>query len=168
MLVFDSTPLIYLAKAGKLDLLKNLHGRKVIPLEVYKEAVVKGKELGKSDAASLESAIEEGVFEIAEVTKNDFYKQLSKNPNLTKADVEVLTLAKSTNSIMVMDDEYARDVAESAGIATGGTIYIIHQLLREGIIRKEDAREILDKIIKEGWRCSPELYAAIIKKFEMM
>jgi len=37
MLVFDATPLIYLAKVEKLHLLRNIGGKKVIPRAVFEE-----------------------------------------------------------------------------------------------------------------------------------
>lgn len=46
MLVFDATPLIYLAKVEKLNLLWNISEKKVIPRSVFEEVVVKGKEAG--------------------------------------------------------------------------------------------------------------------------
>ncbi len=166
MFVFDSTPLIYLSKVARIEVLKNLSEKKVISEAVYMEVVVKGKELGKADANVLENAVREHIFEVMEVRKGDLYRELSKNPNLTRADVEVLTFSKNTQSMAVLDDEYARDIAESMGVETGGTIYLLLLLLREGIIDKREVREIIDTMIKEGWRCSTEFYAEIIKRIE--
>ena len=44
MLVFDATPLIYLAKVEKLHLLRDIGKKRVIPRAVFEEVVVKGKE----------------------------------------------------------------------------------------------------------------------------
>ncbi|MFQ5888222.1 MAG: DUF3368 domain-containing protein [Candidatus Hydrothermarchaeales archaeon] len=166
MLVFDSTPIIYLAKVREIEVLKNLSEKKIIPEAVYSEVVVRGKELGKADANVLENAVRKQLFEVMEVAKSDLYKELSKNPNLTKADVEVLTLAKNTGSTVILDDEYARDIAQSIGLKTRGTISLLFRLLHEGIINKKELKEILDGMIKEGWRCSTVLYSKTIKKLE--
>lgn len=58
--VSNATPLIYLAKAGKLHLLRAVFGEVLIPEEVKVEVVDRGKELGKKDAYAIEAAIEEG------------------------------------------------------------------------------------------------------------
>ena len=58
--VSNSTPLIYLAKIGKLDLLKVLFGEILIPKEVWAEVVEKGKSLGQKDAYAVENAVAQG------------------------------------------------------------------------------------------------------------
>lgn len=78
MLVFDATPLIYLAKVGKLHLLRNISEKKVIPRSVFEEVVVKGKEAGKVDALIVERLIEQGVFQVTEVEETDVYRKLMK------------------------------------------------------------------------------------------
>ena len=78
MLVFDATPLIYLAKVEKLNLLWNISEKKVIPKSVFEEVVVKGKEAGKVDALIVERLIEQGVFQVTEVEETDVYRKLMK------------------------------------------------------------------------------------------
>jgi predicted nucleic acid-binding protein len=51
--VSDTSPLIWLAKVGKLCLLKNLFGEVIIPQEVYAEAVDEGLKHGFSDALTI-------------------------------------------------------------------------------------------------------------------
>ena len=67
--VTNATPLIYLAKIGKLLLLKEIYGSVIIPEEVKKEVVDKGKELGEPDAFIIEQAIKEGWLKV-EKAKN--------------------------------------------------------------------------------------------------
>ena len=59
-IISNSTPLIYLAKINKLDLLKSLFNEVFIPQEAKNEVVDKGKLLGKKDAYLVEKAISEG------------------------------------------------------------------------------------------------------------
>jgi len=166
MLVFDATPLIYLAKVEKLHLLGNIDRKKVIPRAVFEEVVTKGKEYGKVDALMVERLVEQGVFQVVEVEETDFYKKLTDNERLSKADVEVLALAKDKDGIAVIDEDYARKVANVEGIKSGGTIYLISLLLKEGVITKREAREIIDGIIEKGWFCSTDLYVKILTRLE--
>ncbi|HJH27459.1 MAG TPA: DUF3368 domain-containing protein, partial [Methanophagales archaeon] len=129
MLVFDATPLIYLAKVGKVHLLWNISEKKVIPRGVFEEVVVKGKEAGKADALIVERLIEQGVFQVTEVDETDVYRKLMKNKKLSTADVEVLALAKVEDGVAIVDEDYARWVAEVEDIKCGGTIYLIFSLL---------------------------------------
>lgn len=166
MLVFDATPLIYLAKVEKLHLLRDISKKRVIPRAVFEEVVVKGKEAGKVDALIVERLIERGVFQVVEVEETDIYKKLKENRNLSKADVEVLALAKIKDGIAVVDEDYARGVADVEDINCGGTVYLILSLLREDVITKREARKIIDDIIEKGWFCSTDLYAKILRKLE--
>jgi len=166
MLVFDATPLIYLAKVEKLNLLWNISEKKVIPRSVFEEVVVKGKEAGKVDALIVERLIEQGVFQVTEVEETDVYRKLMKNKKLSTADVEVLALAKVADGVAIVDEDYARMVTEVEDIKCGGTIYLIFSLLEGGVITKREAREIVDGIIEKGWFCSTYLYARILRRLE--
>lgn len=166
MLVFDATPLIYLAKVGKLHLIGNISEKKVIPASVFEEVVVKGKEAEKTDALIIERLIEQGVFQVTEVKETDVHRELMKNKKLSKADVEVLALAKVEDGVAIVDEDYARWVAEVEDIKCGGTIYLIFSLLEKGVITKREAREIVDGIIEKGWFCSTDLYARILRRLE--
>jgi hypothetical protein len=57
VVVSDSTPLIYLAKIGRLDVIKNVFGEILIPEAVFCEAVTQGKALNMSDASIIEMAV---------------------------------------------------------------------------------------------------------------
>jgi len=52
------------------------------------------------------------------------------------------------------------------GIKCGGTVYLIFLLLKEGVITKREAREIIDGIIEKGWFCSTDLYVKILMRLE--
>ena len=166
MLVFDATFLIYLAKVGKLHLIENINEKKVIPRSVFEEVVVKGKEAGKTDALMVERLIEQGVFQVSEVEETDIYRVLKKNKKLSTADVEVLALAKVEDGVAIVDEDYARLVAEVEDINCGGMIYLIFLLIKGCVITKREAREIVEGIIEKGWFCSTELYARILRRLE--
>ncbi len=75
--VSNSTVLIYLAKIGKLALLKELFREVLIPKEVFKEVVINGKEQQQPDAFAVEMAIEEEWIRIVEI---DALDELDKFP----------------------------------------------------------------------------------------
>jgi len=166
ILIFDATPLIYLAKIGKLHLLQKINTERIIPNSIFEEVVIKGKKLGKPDAIVVDRLVESGVFRIENVERTGFYEKIKENRNLSEGDVEVIALAKMKDGIAVIDEDYARKVAEVEGVKCRGTIYLIFLLLNNGIIQKREAREMLDAIIGEGWYCSTDLYAKILKRIE--
>ncbi len=164
ILFFDATTLIYLAKVNKLYLLERIDKELIIPRNVFEEVVVKGKDRGKPDALVIERLVDEGFFKIENAGGSELYNKLKDNENLSQADVEVLVLARERDGTAIMDEDYARRIAEAEGIQCRGTIHLIFSLLKEGMISKEDARETVDRMIENGWYCSTDLYAKILRR----
>ena len=65
----NTSPIIALAKVGRLKLLKDLYGTVIISPFVKVESVDRGKELGASDAIEIERAIDEGWIKVAKTSK---------------------------------------------------------------------------------------------------
>jgi predicted nucleic acid-binding protein len=61
IVVSNTTPLIYLAKADDLHVLKKLFGNIHIPTEVYREAVESGLAIGYSDARRIDAACDDWI-----------------------------------------------------------------------------------------------------------
>ena len=59
MIASDASPLICLAKVGKLYLLREIFGEVVIEEEVKQETIERGKEEGAPDALVIEDAVKE-------------------------------------------------------------------------------------------------------------
>lgn len=165
MFVFDATPLIYLAKAEKLEKVEKLEGEKIIPEEVYQEVVLEGKEKGYPTAKRIEKAIEKNTFRV-ETPEEEIGGKFSESSSISQADLQALELADEKSGTLIMDEEYGRNIAEAKGIKTHGTVYIILRLLKEEIIDGEEAERTFEKIIEEGWYCSTDLYKDIIRKIE--
>jgi len=102
-----------------LHLLRNIDRKKEIPRTVFEEVVTKDKEYGKVDALIVEKLVEQ--VQVVEVEETDFYKKLIGNERMSKADVEVLALAKDKDGIAVIDEDYARRIADIDGIKCGST-----------------------------------------------
>jgi predicted nucleic acid-binding protein len=88
--VSNSSPLIYLTKLGKLELLRKVFGEVIIPEEVFKEVVVRGKEEGFPDARVIEKAVERGWLKVRKAQR-----RLEEDaPELDRGEVEVISLAR--------------------------------------------------------------------------
>lgn len=156
--VLDSSALIYLGKIGLLNKLKLLGEKFIIPSKVYQEVVVIGEEKNEPEVSLIKELIVKKVF-LVKIAKG----KIEVFPSLSEADKEVLLLAKETNSIAIIDEIYANNVAESYGIESHGTIYLILKLLKEKIIKKNEAIDYVDKIIKIGFYLSAEKYKSFLK-----
>ncbi len=168
MYVFDSSPLIYLARVEKLEILEFIDAHKVVPEGVFWEVVVVGKEKGKENALELENIFKRGVIEVISIEDGKLLKKLKKIPGLARADAEVICLAKDKGAIAIIDDEFARRVASALKVQVHGTIYLILKLLKEGKISRGEAEAIINEMIKSGFRCSAELYSEILHKIRKL
>ncbi|KXB08284.1 hypothetical protein AKJ58_00355 [candidate division MSBL1 archaeon SCGC-AAA385D11] len=163
VLVLDSTPLIYLGKSDAPEFLEVLDEKRVTSQTVHDEVVKKGKKIGTDDAFLVEKLFEEEKIKIEPIENKKFLENLVKIPGLHMADAEVLALARRLGGTAIIDDEKARNVADLKGIPNHGTAYLLLKLEETGRISKEEARKTLDEMIKEGWKCSTEIYAEILK-----
>lgn len=166
--VFDSTPLIYLAKAGILPKLAGLRVKLVIPKAVYEEVVVEGRRRGKRDALVVEKLAGENVFVVADAHNKVFVKRLLSNRGLSKADAETLALARELKAVAVVDEGLCRSVAELEGIGFHGSVFLLFLLQKKKIVSKADLRATVNSMVESGWRCSTELYAAILAEIEKL
>ncbi|WP_256546740.1 DUF3368 domain-containing protein [Halobellus inordinatus] len=168
MWVFDATPLIYLAKVNRLELVQHLETSCVIPKRVYEEVVATGIEEGYPDARRIERRVEADTFDVVAVEITSLFSRLRDNRNLSDADVAVLACAEAHDGVAVMDETYGRDVAAVEEITTRGTAYLVLKLTKQGVISADEARTVIDAMIDEGWFCAPNVYMKIIQKLEVL
>lgn len=165
-LVFDATPLIYLGKIDRLDVVMDLDRRLVIPGRVYKEVVGEGMKHGYADAKRVNALVRDGTIEQQTFERDERFDQLVQSTPLSPADVAALLLADELGGIAVMDEGYGRTIAETEGVETRGTVYLVLSQVKDGELEAEDAREIIDEMVDAGWHCSTDLYARILRKLE--
>lgn len=161
--VFDASPLIYLGKIKLLEKVTDLEGQKIVPKSVYNEVVLNGLERREPEAGYINGLILQKKLIVA----NPFGKMKQEVP-LSKADTDVIMLAKEKNAIAIIDEIYARTIAQSLGVKKHGTIYLILLLLERKKITKKEAKHYIDEIIKHGFYLSIEMYAATLQKIEGM
>lgn len=166
MVILDATPLIYPSKVDALGLLEYTADENLVPEAVYAEVVTNGIEAGFTDARRIEQAVDRGLLTVQYVGESEFADRLRRNPNLSEADVAVITLAAKKDEVAVMDDRYARATAETEGVETIGTIAVVLNAVKKEALDPEEAIELLDGIIDAGWYCSTDLYTRIVKKIQ--
>ena len=167
--IFDATPLIYLAKAQRLELVEALDEPRLIPEQVYCEVVSEGVEAGYTDARRIERHAEDA-FDVVEVDLeySAVATRLQRNPGLSAADVAVLACAHSRDGVAVMDEAAGRSAAEVEGIETRGTAYVVLAAVSDGAITPGAGRKTIDAMIENGWYVAPDLYAKILSKLESL
>ena len=157
--VSNATPLIYLAKIGKLELLKRTFAEVIIPEQVRKEVVDKGKKLKHEDAFVIEKAINEGWLR---VLKTDL---LESPIELETGEIAVISLAKRMRIEEVLIDEtLARTAAKLLDLRARGTIFVLLRALEDEIINLDEFLDLLHQLAGKGFRLQEVIYLEAIRQ----
>ena len=105
--VSNSGPLIHLAKIGALWLLEELFEEILIPIEVKRETVDAGIELGYDDAKIIGEAIERRKIKVVEYKVHNL--SLAEKYGVERGEYLAIMLAIKENCVFLCDDERARD-----------------------------------------------------------
>jgi len=169
MPISDATPLIYMARLGKLHLLKSIFNQVQIPLEVKVETVDRGKTKGCPDAYVIEQALNDGWLILSPLTPENTKKSeaLAQMTGIDIGEAQVIFLAKQKNEKLVLiDQSNARQVARHLELAPRGTIFIILTAIRRKLITKEEAKLMLATLIEVNFHVSAKIYHETIKAIE--
>lgn len=158
MIVSDASPLINLAKTGKLHLLRELFGKVLIEEEVKRETIDRGKEEGALDALVIEDAVKEGWIGVEKVIEEKSFG------GIHKGEGNSILLAKKYECSVMIDEEDAREVARAMGLKTRGCLYVLKAAVEKGLMSKDDAIRTLDEMIENGFRISARIYAKFLEE----
>lgn len=158
--VSDSTPLIYLAKIGKLHFLNELFAEVLIPEEVHNEVVVVGKEKGYLDASIIEELIKDGLIIVksADITK-------LKNVPIEQGEKAAISLALDQKiEDILIDEARIRRLARVLGLRPRGTLWVLSKLYDEGLLSKEDLKESVFGLVQKGYRIREDILVELLKE----
>jgi predicted nucleic acid-binding protein len=150
--VSDSTPLIALARIGRLKLLHDFFQEIYIPEEVYDEVVRRGKDL--PGAAEVEAA---SFIKVENADNKVAVDALSIS--LDRGEAEAIVLAEKKKALLIIDDGDGRRTAELLGLKITGTIGILLLASKEGIL---DLKQSLEDLRAVGFRISDREYEKIL------
>lgn len=168
-LIFNSSPLIYLAKVSLLNMLKEVPEEKFTVTKVFNEVIEEGKKKGAPEASILENLIKEEIIKVRNPNDEEYLKFVKKisaekeRQPLHEAEAEVLCLAKQLKGIAIADDKATRSVAKLLGIELHGTGYIMGKIFATGKIQREDLIKKLNEMRRVGWYVSAEDYMKILE-----
>jgi len=164
--VSNSSPLIYLTKIGRLNLIKNVYDQIRIPEAVFNETVTQGKILKIIDASIIEEAIGKWILKERVNSETDSkYTFLDENNRIGLGEKQALKLCKQLDAdIFIVDDKAARRVSRILKIKPIGTCGILVQAHRKGLISTNEAEQVLDDLIKAKFRVDSTVYRLIVKE----
>ncbi len=155
--VSNSTALVHLSAAGRLELLRELFGELYIPEEVYHEVVIAGA--GKPGSSEVQTA--------------DWIKRLAVKNRLAWSMLNIMLGAGEAACIVlaievgadlvILDDRRARLQALAHGLKITGTIGVLLMAGKEGRL---DFRQALDELLATGFRLHPGEYQRILSLWQ--
>ena len=158
-IVSNATPLIYLAKVGRIDLLRSVFGEVFIPEEVKVEVVDRGKLLGERDAYFVERAINDSWLKVLSV------ETVEVPIKLEMGEVAVLSLAKKLGLREVLVDEVSgRVAARLLDLTPRGTVFVLLKVLEKREIDLNGFLEVLNQMIGHGFRLKEEVYIEAVRE----
>ena len=149
----NTSPLIALAKIGRLKLLTKLYGKIIISPFVELESVDKGKELGAPDALEIEKAIDEGWIKVAQPTKkqDEQTERLIGEMKIGLGEAGALILARNLKLTVILDDKEARAIAKSWGLEHMGTVMVLYEAFIAELISYDELVDDYAKLARVMW-----------------
>jgi predicted nucleic acid-binding protein len=149
MIVSDTTPLLHLARAGRLDLLPRLYTRVVVPASVWDE--VQGQGEPRPEAHVLEEA--SGTWlEVRPLPARDRRKSeaLRRAAPVGRGEADAITLAEALKVPVLMDDRVAVDLARMRGVEARWTTSVVLEAHRRGVLDRKAARAAVEDLVASG------------------
>lgn len=171
MTVSNATPLIYLAKLNKLQLLKQIFTKIQIPPKVKTETIDRGKQKGYPDAYIIEQAITDGWLIPHTLTQKTIRESetLAHMMAIDVGEAQAITLAKQKKEkTILIDQTNARAAARNFQLNPRGTIFIMLTAIKRKLITKQAAKEMLRNLIEANFYISADIYAHALKTIEKL
>jgi predicted nucleic acid-binding protein len=155
LIIADSSPLIGLARIGQLGLLPKLANRIVVPAAVHAEVTA-----ARADAPGAAEVAAQAWIEVQEADP------VAVAPLLIlvgRGEAEAIALAQwDSAAVLLVDDLRARKLAQRLGLRRMGTVALLGQAKREGLIPK--LKPTLDALVAQGIYIRRELIEAALNE----
>jgi predicted nucleic acid-binding protein len=155
IVVSDTSPILNLARIGRLELLPSLYGQVLIPVAVFDELTNSRRDLPPAiNLASLPW------LKVAAAKDQDRVRALREK--LDPGEAEAIVLAVDSGAdLLLVDERRARRIATAAGIAVTGLLGVVAEAKRAGLI--DQAKPVLDELIQIArfW-IGADLYAEVL------
>jgi len=143
----NAGPLMALGKLALVHLLSQLYGLVMVPSAVYEEVVVCGLELGQPDAYAIELAIARKELKVVDMNDADLWDIVCALP-LDRGEKQVIQLGlRESADWVLLDDWLAREEAQRLGLKVKGTLGVIAQAYRQGLMSLNEVELIFQAII---------------------
>jgi len=152
--VVDSTPIIALALIDKLDLLRHLYGKIVIPPAVQREVLVGGP--GVAGSAELRQAMWIRVVPLQDPRRAEMLSDLGRG------EAEVIALAQELDAdLVIIDERLARRHTKRLNLTLTGTLGVLLRAKSAGLITS--VAPLIEQLLRGGIRLSNSVVAEALR-----
>jgi predicted nucleic acid-binding protein len=145
--VTNAGPLIALGKLGLVHFLSRLYSPLLIPSPVYDEVVTRGIDLGQADAYAVQMAIARRELVVVPAKVSTRMSAGSETP-LHAGEYAAIRLAQEEAADWVLlDDQLAREHAQALGLHVKGTLGVIVEAQRRGLLTDEEVELVFQAIM---------------------
>ena len=160
IVVSDTTPLISLMKASRLEVLQQLFGQVLIPTAVFDELT--SNESFREEAQQIRDCPYIRVVSVSETKAVDV---LRRSTGLDLGESEAIVYADDNKAqVLLMDEAKGRQVAKAMGLFIMGTIGVLLAAFDEKILSAADVKEALHRLKQSNRRISDSLIQAALEK----
>jgi uncharacterized protein len=157
IVVVNTSPLILLAKIGRLDLLARLYNQVVIPQAVWAEL----REKQGPETEQVEKLIQTGVLRRQKALAHHL-SQVSSD--LGRGEQEAIALAVQLQAaLVILDDQEGRRIARQKSLAVTGTIGVLTEAREKGLLTS--IRRELDRLVEAGMWLDELFYHRVLQEF---
>lgn len=159
--VLNASPLIYLGKKRKINLVRLVFEKVLIPPEVEEE-IMKLKE--SPEAIQLRGAIQGGWVEVERPSENKTRQIAKLFPEIDEGEAAAIALAlERRDENIIIDDDEARIAAEYFKLEAHGTLYIVLEAYKRNIFKsKTEVTDMVNNMLRRGFYLSTEVYARFL------
>lgn len=167
IIVSDASSLILLEKIKLLIKLIENKVNLIMPAEVYKEAVEKGKERKYADAFTIEEKINKELLKVKKIKNQMAVNKIMMDFGIEKGEAESIVLFKEIEAdILATDDGLAINACKALEIPTSGCPAFVTESYHKKIINKQEALDMI-KILGKVGRYSNDIIFQTIRNVEV-
>lgn len=151
--ICNTSPLFYLYRVKHLDILEKLYGKITVPVTVEEE-LKEGKNHGE-DVPDLSN------HNWIQIDNAQVPKLIKVITDLGPGEAGAIALAlQESNSLLILDDRLARQIAELQGLKVTGTAGVLLKAKQNGYL--DAVAPIVDQLLDLGFRLSDHLRRNIL------
>lgn len=155
LVVADTTPPLYLARLGLLELLRELYGTVIVPTAVWHELTV-----ARPDAPGA-SEVRAASWIVVDPGADTSPLLVELQDEIDRGEAAAIALALLREAdLLLVDDGAGRRVAAQRGLLPRGTVGVLVAARQRGLIPA--LRPVLDALVAEEFRIDAELVRRVL------